>query len=233
MRIDAEPAPRAGMATWEPPAIPCVSVWPLPRNVLTPDRPFLSVLGERVSRNGGLVSERELASLLWHATLLRERRPVGRFGPPWESRNAPSAGGLHELRLLCLPVGAEGPSGLYDPEAHALRSVVADDRAARDLNVAGVAAMTGASAGVTLQIVADPTKVAACYENSESLVLRDAGALIATICLVATALELASVPLGRAGTGIVRAAGISEPFVGVGAVHVGAQLAVAGDDSGL
>ena len=76
--------------------------------------------------------------------------------------------------------------------------------------------------GTTLQIVADPALTSACYENAGSLVLRDAGALVMTVCLVAAALGVSAVPLGRAGTDVVRAAAIDAPLVGVGAVHLSA-----------
>ena len=50
---------------------------------------------------------------------------------------------------------------------------------------------------------------------------RDAGALCVILTLVATALGLESVMLGRQGDEIAGAAGLGNPWAGVGAVHVG------------
>jgi hypothetical protein len=197
----------------------------LSRDILTPDTAFLDVLGGRSSGTGGPLSERELSSVLWHGMLLRESSSHGRFGMGWESRSAPSSGGLHPLRLLCIPLGDAGVVGVHEPETHTLLRCAADDRAVKKVNLASVRDLTGAHAGTTLQIVADPTKTDACYENSQSLILRDAGALIATISFVATALGLTSCPLGRAGTDISRSAGLLAPFIGLGAVHLGSARA--------
>lgn len=225
MLIDAEPHPRPRTQLWRATAIPVAGAHPLPRDVMTPNVPFLDVLAHRRSRPGGPVSERELSSVLWHSMLLRESHPTGRFGIGWESRNAPSAGGLHPLSVLTIPIGEDGVVGVYGPERHLLLCMSPDDEALRNANAKSVRQLTGAKAGTTLQIVADPTRTAACYDNSESLLLRDVGALTATICLVAAALGLQACPLGRAGTEICRVAGLPEPLVGLGAVHIGGRTA--------
>ncbi|WP_408871851.1 nitroreductase family protein [Gluconacetobacter aggeris] len=224
MPIDDEPCPRDLPLEWRPTAVPHTGAYALPRDILTPSIPFLDVLRDRVSTIGGPVAEVELASVLWHSMLLRERRSAGRFGIGWESRNTPSAGGLHPLRLLIIPIGNGDPIGVYEPERHAILLCSADERTVRRANEASVSELTGAKAGTTVQIVADPTRTGAGYENSESLLVRDAGALSATICLVATALGLTSCAMGRTGTEICRRAGLWEPFIGLGAVHVGSRI---------
>ncbi len=78
--------------------------------------------------------------------------------------------------------------------------------------------------GTTIQFAVDATLVRACYENPELLIWRDAGALAATICLVAAALDLTATPVGRIGDIIVKAAGMPDGFVGAGAVHIGTQF---------
>jgi hypothetical protein len=218
MRIDDEPAPRNEPHAWQASQLQGPSR-PLDRHIVVPEQSFIEVLIGRSSKVGGQLTWPELSSVLWHSMLLRERRPSARFGRPWESRNTPSAGGLHPLRLLCLPLSG-GHAGLHDPDAHALTQVEGDGALACKANRESVRSILGDVEGTTLQIVADPSKTAACYENAESLVLRDAGALVSVICLVATSLNLSAVPLGRAGTSIVRASGLKEPLVGVGAVHL-------------
>jgi hypothetical protein len=146
---------------------------------------------------------------------------MGRFGIPWESRSAPSAGGLHPIRLLILPIeGSAASQGFYDPNQHTLIRI---DRNALDLNRESIDELLGQTGGTTIQLAADAVLINACYTHASSLMWRDAGALLATICLVATALELQSTAVGRTGKSIVRAAGMPHPFVGVGAVHVSSK----------
>lgn len=218
---DQEPMPRLNAVSRARrlPDWPIVSNWP--RQVRAPPHDFLSTLNARRSRIGGSVKEDDLASLLRHSTLLRERRFDGRFGA-WESRSAPAAGGLHALHLLCLSFDKNDACGLYDAEAHALRAPHSLD-SSRALNRQSVVAIAEAEAGTTLQIVADRHRYEACYDRFESLVWRDAGALTAVISLVATLLGLVSVPLGRHGDDIVHAAQLGAGFVGVGAIHIGSK----------
>lgn len=218
---DQEPIPRLNAVSRARrlPDWPIVSSWS--RQVRAPPHDFLSTLNARRSRIGARVEDDDLASLLRHATLLRERRFDGRFGA-WESRSAPAAGGLHALHLLCLPFDKNDACGLYDAEAHALRAPHFLD-SARALNRQSVVEIARAEEGTTLQIVADRLRYDACYDHCDSLIWRDAGALTTVISLVATLLGLVSVPLGRHGDDIVRAAQLGAGFVGVGAIHIGSK----------
>lgn len=164
------------------------------------------------------MDERDLAAVLWHSTFLRYRKTDGRFGT-WESRSAPASGGLHGIHILCLPLDTHHAAGFYDDERHGLRSPH-PMLLARELNAANVAELAGARSGTTIQFVADPARYRTCYDNAETLIWRDAGAMLAVVTLVATALGLASVPLGRHGDAIVEVAGVGNRFVAVGGVHI-------------
>lgn len=212
---DKEPAPRTA-ATARRQTIDAQAFIALSRAIERPLADFFDVLDARRSTTGATLTTDRLSSLLWHSMRLRERRP-GRFSIGWESRSAPSAGGLHPIRLLVLPVdGADG--GIYDDHRHALAPVAG---AALELNRASIDEILGIGQGTTIQFAADAALVNACYENPASLIWRDAGVLTMTICLVATALGLAATPIGRIGDAIVRAAGLPDGFIGTGAVHVG------------
>lgn len=177
------------------------------------------MLGARRSNLGDTVSELELASVLRHSTMLRSRRSDGRFGT-WESRASAAAGGLHAIALLVLPLVGDGPGGIYDPDRHALLSPTSISEAVR-INRDNILTLLGSGGGATLQFVADSSRYDTCYENAASLIWRDAGGLAAVITLVATALSLRSVIIGRHGNPVVRAAGLDENWVGVGGVHLG------------
>lgn len=198
-----------------------VTDWSAPAEA--PQNDFFSTLAARSSIAGGPLDERDLAALLWHSTFLRYRGTDGRFGT-WESRSAPASGGLHGIHILCLPLDARHVPGVYDDERHGLRSPHPMARA-RELNAASVAELTGARSGTTIQFVADQARYRACYDNAETLVWRDAGAMLAVVTLVATGLGLASVPLGRHGDAIVELAGIGNGLLAVGGVHIGSALA--------
>jgi hypothetical protein len=213
--IDREPSPRAVRSACRR-AIsptPCVD---LPRAINRPSADFFDILDSRRSGTGSTLPIEVLSSLLWHSTRLRDRRP-GRFGIGSERRSAPSAGGLHPLRLLVLPV--DGPlGGIYDDHRHALAMV---NDAAFELNSVSIEEILGTNQGTTIQLAADTQLVGDCYKHPESLIWRDAGALAVTICLVATALSLTATLVGRVGDAIVTAAGPLDGFAGAGAVHVG------------
>lgn len=196
----------------------------LPKQIDRPDTGFFDVLDARCSSVGKPVLVEQLSSLLWHSTRLRDRR-VGRFGIGQESRFAPSGGGLHPIRLLVLPLEEED-GGLYSNHAHTLIPI---DPKAKTANRESMAEIFGDASGVTIQFAADSDLVAACYSNPMSLIWRDAGALAATICLVATALKLAAVPVGRLGTNIVEAAGMPSGFIGAGAVHISTPIGSANE----
>lgn len=209
-RLDAAPVARR-LPNW-----PIATNWP--RQVRAPAHDFLATLHARRSRIGGRVEDEDLASLLHHSTLLRERRFDGRFGA-WESRSAPAAGGLHALHLLCLPFDKRDACGIYDAEVHGLRAPNSLE-SARALNRQSVATIAGSETGTTLQIVADRYRYEGCYDHCDSLIWRDAGALTAVVSLVATLLGLVSVPLGRHGDDIVVASHLGGGFAGVGGVHI-------------
>lgn len=221
MPTDAEPAPRLGIEARY--RVPSLDEWTaLPRAIREPAAGFLDVLRARRSAIGGLVDGDDLSSLLWHATALRERRADGRFGVPWESRPAPSAGGLHAIRIVVLPLDDGAQAGEYLPDHHALAPI---DPNGIEANRASVAEMIGATTGTTLQLACDLDLLAACYDNPETLMWRDAGALAATISFAATALGMTSVALGRTGGGVLKAAGVDPRLAAVGAVHLGAAVA--------
>ncbi|RDC59393.1 hypothetical protein HME9302_00581 [Alteripontixanthobacter maritimus] len=218
MGIFDEPRPIAGAEaptrSW--PAFE--RVIPLTRRILTDSDSFFEVLSRRHSALGGSVNERELSSVLWHAMLLRERNRKSRFGE-WESRAAPSAGGLHSLGIACLPVDGSPWCGLYDPEAHELRSSTTFESAV-SLNRSEINEILSSKHGITLQFIGDRRRYEACYHHWETLFWRDAGALLGIITMTAAALGLEATPVGRNGSDIVAEAGFPTEYLAGGAIHI-------------
>lgn len=217
--IDDEPRPILPPQATTRASFPENGVLALPKPRFLPDVGLPDVLAARRSAISGRVSQQQLGDLLFH--LMRERgRGPGRFGVPWVGRASPSAGGLHVLSILCIPVGENDPVGIYDPSSHALK-LVQDPTPVRDANSESVNSLCSATAGTTLQFVADIEFLESCYENSASLLWRDSGALAMTICMVATSLGMTSVVLGRVGSSLLGGKNLTDRFVGAGAVHLG------------
>ncbi len=219
--IDDEPRPILPPQAATRASFPDDGVLELPKPRFLPDVGFSDVLSSRRSAISGRVPQQQLGDLLFH--VMRERcRGPGRFGVPWVGRASPSAGGLHVLSILCIPVGESDPVGVYDPSSHALK-LVQDPTPVRDANSDSVISLCSATAGTTLQFVADAEFLESCYENSASLLWRDSGALAMTICMVATSLGMTSVILGRTGSDLLRCPSLNSHFVGAGAVHLGGR----------
>jgi hypothetical protein len=186
-----------------------------------PPRDFGDVLRSRRSAVAGAVDWGEVAALLWHAAGTKGHAPAGRAGLPVEWRASPSAGGLHPIHLVCINDGGDGQVRLYDPMEHAFHVLAVPHVDVSARNAAAVAEVVGVHRGCTLRFIADVSKVGAAYESPASLVLRDAGCLVATLCLCAEWLDLAACPLGFLGHDMVGSLGFPEPrFQAVGAVQV-------------
>ena len=151
--------------------------------------------------------------------LLRERNSGSRFGE-WESRAAPSAGGLHSIGIACFRIDNTRFCGLYDPEEHVLRSSTAFE-SAWSINRREIGNILGAKHGVTLQFVGDRRRYEACYRNWEILFWRDAGVLLGFVAVIATALGLTPMPVGRNGTELIEAAGFDSRYLAGGGIHIG------------
>lgn len=220
MASPTEPTPRLPAGAFEPFRPAGIEiVLPVPEG--EPGFGFGAVLAERRSGIGGCLTLERLAALLWHSARVRQRHPHGRFGLPWDQRASASAGGLHVIHLLCLPLEETGQAGVYDPLAHALVGAdISSDAGARNREL--VHSLTGARAGTAIWFAADEGKLRACYENGGSLILRDAGALAATIELCCAWLGLTACTLGALGGSMPAEFGLpSARFVGAGGILIG------------
>lgn len=219
MHIDREPIPRSISREWNAPEIEYSGFVELPAQSGPPEILFSDAMTHRSSGIGGAVEYADLASLLWHSSHCYPTTEAGRFDRTWYHSFTPAAGGLHSLKILCIPIQKQ-PIGIYDRKLHRL-NLLPNAEAVRQANATNVRVLSNAEYGSTLQFFADPNELESCYENSTSLLWRDSGALAAAISFVAAASGLTSVILGRVGTSIVRSAGLDTPNVGFGAVHIG------------
>jgi hypothetical protein len=78
--------------------------------------------------------------------------------------------------------------------------------------------------GAFIALVADMAKPKAAYENGESLLLRDAGALLQTLALATECCGLGFCPLGILGNEVVSALPANEQLLAVGAAAIGVPI---------
>lgn len=179
---------------------------------------FEQVLGSRRSRSGHGLSIENLGSILRYSQKRREERSDGRFGA-WESRTAPSSGGVHGIRFVILPMERADPAGLYEPDLPGIIELPhlpqARRHAARFLTETDLPRR-----GWFLQLVADLYAYSSRYDNPASLVLRDAGALSCATCFVAEAFGTYSRILGHLDKEIVQGLALGPRYAGVGGIHL-------------
>lgn len=187
------------------------------------DRLFADVAWSRRSAIGDSVGLGPVGNLLHHLTKDTGAGFVGRAGIRVQQRVTPSAGGLHPYSFLC--IGDEDRRALlYDPRAHAFLPLRARHSDLFDLNQREVLAVLGSTLGVTVRIVIDAGKVAAAYRNPETLILRDAGAILPVAGMLAEWLDLLACPLGLLGSDFIELMGLpTGRFMAVGGFLVSAR----------
>lgn len=185
-----------------------------------PKADFFDVLASRRSTPPNRpLNFRRLSDLLWYAAAYRRIAADGQ-GRPWYSRSAASAGGVHPIEIFV--EDPEWSAARYNPLKHAIEVVEIASRERWDAYRREIRRALPAGDGTMFTFLADVTATAARYAQPESLVLRDAGALVATFQLTATALNLACTPIGIKGETFVDAMGASpERFLACGVVCAG------------
>lgn len=216
-----EPRPRASTGDWKPFEAAIVVAHRFARPVPDTTQSFSAVLESRRSRLGSVVTWEQIADLLWFAVGARGYEAAGRAGLPVQWSATPSAGGLSCLHVVCIAETASRPR-LYDSIEHRLLEIEADGEAVTRLNREAVEILLGRASGCTLRLMADWSKLSAAYENAESLMFRDAGALTTTLMLCATWLGLTACPLGFVGQSFIEPLGLpNDRFRAVGAIQIG------------
>ena len=166
------------------------------------DPPFTEVLEARRSQRA--FSPKPLQAATLSAFLYRSARNTGlsvqgAFGRI--TRPYPGAGGCHPLEVYLVAHNCEGlERGLYryDPAGHGLVALAADpSRLERMLTGTRGAAGIAQSPPVLIVLAARFARMFWKYEGvGYANLLKDAGALLQTMCLVATAMDLAPCALG-------------------------------------
>ena len=160
---------------------------------------------------------REVVNAIAFAVRPREEVEGDPFGRT--RRPSPSAGAIHPVDVLLV----HGPCRVfrYAPRTHHLEALRVSAREHLDAFVEDCCEVLPEASGTGIVLVGNMNRVAALYERPESLLWRDAGVLLQTLALVATAYRLAFCPVGILGTPVLRALGLSESLLGVGVALIG------------
>jgi nitroreductase len=219
-----EPIPRKQELTFRPFEFRRRSVDYLPIPNAFPEALLVEVFKRRRSRRHFEELQRPaLSALLWIAakTDVAKLLPSGFL---WQHRGAPSAGGRHPVHVLVLStVDREPTARLYDPIAHALIELEILETPLISDFLKTLDAVVPLGAGTVFWFVAEYSRTLGRYEDGESLVWRDAGALLAAFCLAAEAAELSCCPFGLTGDQFVRSLFRNEILGGVGGLVVGTR----------
>jgi SagB-type dehydrogenase family enzyme len=196
---------------------------PLPdlANATAHDPPFARVVEARRSireYGAGPPSAEQLGALLFRAA--RVKAVLRADDDEITSRPYPSAGARYPLEIYLAIDGCRGlPSGThhYDPVAHALVPVTGDAGAREQL--VRDATVGSRPPPVVMILAARIARTSWKYQSiAYALVLKDAGVLMATVCLTATAIGLGACCVGTGDSeAFARATGtdpLQEPAIG-------------------
>lgn len=185
-------------------------------------RDFADVLNQRRSCRefGPLPADAMLAIVGALLSMSCRVQSVGddSLGFPISRRPSPSAGAIHPIHVI-VNVPGFGCWHRFDPNSRQLVELptsVAVDEVRTSLD-----AVLPASNAALVLFVAEPSKTAAKYEHSESLVWRDAGVLQGIFAMAAEALGLGCTLLGITGDPWSRQLLDKPGLQGVGAAFVG------------
>lgn len=196
----------------------------LPEPDALPAVAFASVLASRESRRSfNPISPDKLNSLL-HYSARASVVSSPNQSPRWQHRPTPSAGGRHPIDLLVIQQqGGSQSVHLYQPEPHALAKLkLAANNLSLDKFCKEVNHVVVQDEATILWFAAQFERTLSKYENGESLVWRDVGALLGTISLVAECLGLNCCAIGITGEPFISELLASNgKVIGVGGLSVG------------
>jgi len=205
-------------------------LWPVRRTLRCPPisppplQPFDEVLNSRrSSREIVRAPLRKVINAIAYAVrpqFILSNDPLKRTRRP-----APSAGALHPIDILIADWSITPRLVRYDALFHRLDILAPRTESAcfKEFRTM-ILEILPRTSGAAIILVGDIGRVAASYENAESLLWRDAGFLLQTIFLSATAFRLAFCPLGMLGHQIVKYLGLESTLVAAGVALIGESI---------
>lgn len=164
---------------------------------------FIEAATERTSqRNFLALPESRLAELLWYSAKVISTHSQAN-GYILSRRPSPSAGARHPIDIIVSMPSKERKLAYYNPFDHSL-NVITSDQILVDNFVDHINECLETQEGTIIWFLAHQGRTAAKYDNPESLVWRDAGALIYCMQIACAALNLSSCAIGT----------LADPYIG-------------------
>jgi SagB-type dehydrogenase family enzyme len=194
---------------------------PLERPKLKSVNVFDVLVNRHSGANLSPISMELLTAFLWFSCRTH-KIVLTKEGRVWQHRPSPSAGGIHPIDLILFNVPKfEKELFFYDATGHVLKRLRLPSMQ-RIMRLREKALeVKNEPKSILIWFVAQPQLIDAYYQNPESLLWRDAGALLGTCYLVATALRLRCCALGITGDPFISKA-IHPDLRGAGGLFLGA-----------
>ena len=155
----------------------------------------------RSNKNLSALAGRQLDELLWFAAKVSQVH-FQPNGYTLTHRPSASAGARHPIDLLVVKPSQPNLLNYYNPFEHTLNTLKLDETMAGNF-ISHVNENIVIGDATLIWFVAHPERTAAKYDNSQSLIWRDAGALLHCIQSTCAAMGLGSCPVGT----------LAEPYI--------------------
>lgn len=197
LKLLNSPYPRLSYQIYEKTKFPYSSKFFLPEP-LKSDISYSEVISSRESRRifNSPLNLPELSSILWDTMKIKKINVNSSGTIIWNHRGAPSSGGLASIDVFIINI-ADLPHNVYcyNPFDHSLEQLELKQIHAQNF-IDEANKLVNAQNATLFVYAVETTNLFSKYENAESLIWRDVGAIYAIANLAATSLELNSCPLG-------------------------------------
>jgi hypothetical protein len=137
-------------------------------------------------------------------------------------RPAISAGALHPIEPLLVVGNRRKRIFHYDTRRRSLFSLKIKDPKSLDEGWRTASQIVPSAVSALIVLAGRPQLVSGNYENADSLLWRDAGAILQTLSMTAMAFDLGTCPLGFLGQQMIDSVGsLNEPMTAVGTLWIG------------
>jgi hypothetical protein len=197
----------------------------VPRLKIDQSHKFVDIiLNRRTKRECEPIDLHEVLSLIQFALSSRQ---IGTGVQNGRIRKVPiSAGALHPVEVLVVSGPMVSEPILYCDSDDTFGTVPFHSPELAKIELQALLEIVPQAVGHCLLLVANQRHVKQAYEQSSSLLWRDAGALLQTISLLATAMNCAFIPLGSTGSAVLNMMNTPHnDYVAVGTGIIGKEAA--------
>ena len=168
------------------------------------------------------LADQQLGELLWFSAKVIQTH-VQPNGYTLTHRPSASAGARHPIDLLVTKPSQSKVLHYYNPFEHTLNALKLDETIVDDL-ISHVNENIVIGEATLIWFIAHPDRTAAKYDNPQSLIWRDAGALLHCIQSTGAAMGLASCPVGTLAEPYLSLLFNNTAIVSAGGIIVGNNL---------